>query len=110
MTSRTDPTPPPAAAKLDAWLAANGLTKTALAEALDCHRQLVQRWSSGQNKPTLETALVLELLTDGAVPRQGWQFDPPPEPGDREIRQRVTAARRALGLPSKNRPGPGIDG
>jgi transcriptional regulator with XRE-family HTH domain len=70
--ARTTAAPPPAADLVRAWLEANGRTQKWLAGALGVTLPAVEGWLAGKHGPALETAVVLERLTDGDVPVDAW--------------------------------------
>jgi transcriptional regulator with XRE-family HTH domain len=70
--ARTSRKPPPAAAMVKGWLAEQGRTQEWLAGALGVGLSAVWAWLSGQSAPILETATVLERLSNGAVPATAW--------------------------------------
>lgn len=81
--ARTNRQPPPAERLLRAWLGER--TQDWLAGLLGVSAPAVYAWMSGATCPVLETAAVLERLTDGAVPASAWA-----DPG--EVERRVGAA------------------
>lgn len=83
--ARTSRRAPPAAALVRTWLGELGKTQDWLAAALGLKPQSVWAWLSGSTAPVLETAVVLERLSDGAVPATSWA-DP------REVSARVDRA------------------
>jgi hypothetical protein len=82
---RTSRPPPPAADLVRAWLGLEGRTQGWLAGALGMGESAIWAWLAGNNRPSLENAVVLERLTEGAVPASSWA-DPS------EVEARVSAA------------------
>lgn len=82
---------PPAVEDLRRWLTVADLTYDQLAEALGVTRAAVQNWMVGQDTPKLETAVVLESLTGGAVLARSWA-------APAAVKTRVAEAREALAV------------
>lgn len=70
--ARTSRRPPPAADLVRRWLAEQQRTQEWLAGALGVSPAAVVAWLSGRQWPILETAAVLERLTEGAVAASAW--------------------------------------
>jgi transcriptional regulator with XRE-family HTH domain len=64
--------PPPAAARLKAWLAAQGQTQADLAAALNVGPSTVWAWMGGASRPDPTLAAALDELTAGEVPARAW--------------------------------------
>ena len=64
-----------AAALLKAWRERAGLTVTAAAMLLETNMQNWWNWEQVQKRPSLERAIQLDLLTQGAVPFERWDYD-----------------------------------
>jgi transcriptional regulator with XRE-family HTH domain len=58
--------------KLSRWLDAQGMSRYELAARLDIARPHVDRICRGVRRPSLELAIAIEKLTDGAVPAASW--------------------------------------
>ena len=58
--------------KLGDWVDAHGWTRQQLAEALGIAFGTATRLCSGARRPSLETAIQIEDLTDGAVSVRSW--------------------------------------
>lgn len=62
--------------KLSGWLDAAGMTRYQLADRLNVARGHVDKICNGERRPSLELALEIEQLTDGAVPAAYWTSVP----------------------------------
>ena len=60
----------------DLYLQANGLTAASFAKRLGRHPSAIVRYRNGETRPSLETALRIEELTDGTVPASSWTVRP----------------------------------
>jgi transcriptional regulator with XRE-family HTH domain len=58
--------------KLGVWIEEHGWTRQQLADELGIVRGSVDRLCSGLRRPSLELALKIEALTQGAVPVSYW--------------------------------------
>lgn len=58
--------------KLGEWIEAHGWSRQRLADELGIVRGSVDRLCSGLRRPSLELALKIEALTEGAVPVSYW--------------------------------------
>jgi transcriptional regulator with XRE-family HTH domain len=58
--------------KLGVWVDERGWTRRQLAEKLGIELSSAARLCSGARRPSLETAIQIEDLTDGAVPVRYW--------------------------------------
>lgn len=54
------------------WLKAEKQSQSGFAQTLGVPRQTVQAWATGGRRPTLYYALVVQMLTDDAVPVTEW--------------------------------------
>jgi plasmid maintenance system antidote protein VapI len=57
---------------LSEWIAREGLTKSAVAASLCMTRGALSNLCNGRFKPSLETAVAIERLTEGKVPPSSW--------------------------------------
>ena len=57
---------------LDEYLIRNGISRAAFARAIGSHRSAVTMMCQGVIKPSLERAVRIELVTNGAVPPSVW--------------------------------------
>jgi hypothetical protein len=62
--------------KLSRWLDAAGMTRYELAERLKIGRGHADRICRGERRPSLELAVEIERLTDGAIPASTWTSIP----------------------------------
>jgi len=60
---------------LEDWLVSHNKTQTDLANGLGTTRQAVSGWIVGRVCPGLYYALLIEEVTDGAVPLEAWLSD-----------------------------------
>lgn len=60
---------------LKSWRTAAGITQTAAAEKLGVRPATWSEWESGQRGAGRDHAVMLENLTDGAVPLESWSKD-----------------------------------
>ena len=65
---------PSAGARLKEWRAAAGRTLVAASSAVGVTHSSWCEWESGNRSPSLEKALAVEELTEGAVPVEAWGF------------------------------------
>jgi len=57
---------------LSEWIDREGLTKSAVAASLCMTRGALSNLCNGRFKPSLETAVAIERLTDGKIPPSAW--------------------------------------
>jgi transcriptional regulator with XRE-family HTH domain len=60
------------AARLAAWRSAEGWTQAKVAQAVQTSPEAVGQWENGQRTPSFESAVLLELVSEGALPVEGW--------------------------------------
>lgn len=58
---------------LGAWMQRREYSAGAVARLIGCHRSFVSLLLSGKRKPSLNTALVLDRVSGGAVPAASWE-------------------------------------
>ena len=75
---------------LDALLDEGGTEAEAIKSSA-IHRTVLWRYRKGKGKPDAETVALLERLSAGRVPANGWE-DEHPETGDQTKRSDPTAA------------------
>ena len=63
--------------KLSRWLDSAGMSRDALSERLGVGRTYVDKMCRGERRPSLDLAVAIEKLTDGAVPVSVWTKVPP---------------------------------
>lgn len=61
---------------LDELLELGGAEAEAI-KSSDIHRTVLWRYRKGRGKPDAETVALLERLSSGKVPANGWEDDPP---------------------------------
>ena len=62
---------------LSRWIDEAGKSREEVAEELDVTRTHLDRLCRGDRRPSLELALAIETLTDGAVSAASWAAVPP---------------------------------
>lgn len=90
-------THPPGSRKLRAWRKRRvpKMTLKIAGEAIGVSHSSWSEWEGGSRTPSLEKALVVEALTDGAVTIEDWLFDATVIPSARRVIERRDAAVRA---------------
>ncbi len=63
--------------KLSRWLDVAGMSRDALAVKLGVGRSYVDKVCRGERRPSLDLAVAIEKLTEGAVPASAWIKVPP---------------------------------
>lgn len=63
--------------ELSRWLDKAGITRDEFAERLGLTRQYTDKLCRGERRPGLEVAVLIEQLTDGAIPPSMWAAIPP---------------------------------
>lgn len=57
---------------LRSYLAREQLSAADIAPRLGVHMSVVYRWIKGETTPSVDSALAIERLTNGAVPVESW--------------------------------------
>lgn len=60
---------------LKAWREDHALSQAKAAERMGVSQPLVAEWEKGPRRPGLETAVVMESETGGAVPVEAWGYE-----------------------------------
>ena len=63
--------------KLSEWIDARELTREQVAQRLEIGRTYLDKLCRAQSRPSLELALKIDKMTDGAVPATDWLKVPP---------------------------------
>lgn len=58
---------------LTKWRERNGVGCAELARRLKCNRRTVYRYEAGEIRPSDEQRVLIEEITDGAVPYASWR-------------------------------------
>ena len=67
---------PSAGDRLKKWRSATNRTLVAASSAVGVTHSSWCEWESGNRSPSLEKALAIEELTEGAIPVEAWGFGP----------------------------------
>ncbi len=77
---------------LRAFLDKGGMTAMELAYRCGVNRSYVNRWANGDNRPNAGSALLLELVTRGAVPVKSWLNEEERETAATLVKERLPKA------------------